>query len=362
MSDLAKHSPQFCLTVPHHHSLSAFASAYLFVAPHIETEFDVSREYVIAGFVVYVAMWGFGPLVWAPLSSNIGRKPVYIFSSAAWTLCNIGCVRAPGIKTLIACRFLSGLLGSGCLCNGSGSNADMFVGHARTRAIALYIGMVYLGPVIGPIFGGAVSTYAPTVPNAGWRWIFYGAIIGGVVVTIGHCLIMETNHNIRLRTRVRTLRNEQERQITKKEKSLGESRIGRRGPIPVHFTTEEDCFGASLSTIMRGVVVGAARMLFEEPIILFISLWQTTVSAVVYLFFEGFNIVFAEGHGFTPFQTGLCFIGVGVGMLSACAWACTGDLKLWDLRVVKHNGDPTPEMRVPQGLAGAVMTVVGLFW
>ncbi|CAO1631017.1 unnamed protein product [Parajaminaea phylloscopi] len=343
--------------------VSAFASAYLFVAPGIQEEFGVSREHVIAGFVVYVAMWGFGPLVWAPLSATVGRKPVYIFSSAAWTLCNVGCARAPNMSVLIACRFLSGILGSGCLCNGSGSNADMFLGHARTRAIALYMGMVYLGPVVGPLVGGSVTRYAPATPNGGWRWIFYGGIIAGSIITVLHCIIMETNHNVRLRSRVKRLNRDERRTALEHDRTCGESgsAVGKEKQRP-RYTTEDDRFGLSLSDKFVGVIAGAARMLFEEPIILFISLWQTTVTAVVYLFFEGFDVVFAEGHGFNSFQTGLCFVGVGIGMSCACVWACTGDLKLWNRRVARHDGRSEPEMRVPQGLAGAVLTVIGLFW
>lgn len=345
----------YCIFVP----FSAFASAYLFVATNIESDFNTSRELVITGFVCYVLMWGPGPLIWAPLSNSIGRKPVYIFSVASWTLLNVGCARAPGINTLIGCRLLSGFLGSGCLCNGSGSSTDMWTGHARTKAVTLYSFVVFLGPVAGPLAGGAVSTYASPSPDGGWRWIFYAGIAAGTVVTIMHCLVIETNHNIRLRRRVRKLNKEQAKQERTDEKV---ARASTQQEQPLHYVTEEDRFGSSLTKKIANVSLSAVKMIVEEPIILFISLWQTTVMAVLYLFFEAYPVVFGEGHGFSAFQTGLCFLGVGVGMISACLWGITGELKLWERRLAKNHGESKPEMRVPQGLAGAVLTVIGLFW
>lgn len=127
--------------------ISCFASAYLFVSPDIEVAFGASHEVVIVGFVTYVVMWGPGPLLWAPLSSTIGRKPVYVGAVALWTLFNIGCARAQSIGVLIGCRLLAGFFGSGCLCNGGASSTDMYKDHARIKATTSYSFVVFLGPV-----------------------------------------------------------------------------------------------------------------------------------------------------------------------------------------------------------------------
>lgn len=341
--------------------ISCFASAYLFVSPDIEESLAASRELVIVGFVTYVIMWGPGPLLWAPLSSSIGRKPVYIGAVALWTIFNIGCARAQTIGTLIGCRLLAGFFGSGCLCNGGGSNTDMFHGRSRIKATTQYSFVVFLGPVFGPLIGGAVQQYAPKSADGGWRWVFYAGIAAGTVVTIMHCLVIETNHNVRLRKRVKQLQKAQrdQEQAASGGKGMEEGSIAAPH---VHYTTEADEHGLTISKQVLQVSGSAARMIVEEPIILFISLWQTTVMAVLYLFFEAYPVVFGQGHGFDSFQTGLTFFGVGCGMTAACIWGVTGELRLWERRVEKAGGEAKPEMRVPQGLAGAVFTVVGLFW
>lgn len=346
---------------------SAFASAYLFVAPDIEEAFQACSLLVITGFVVYVVTWGFGPLLWAPLSSTIGRKPVYLFGTISWTLFNIGCARASNLNTVIVCRMFSGLLGSSCLCNGSGSNSEMWTGHARTRTVTLYSCTVFLGPVCGPLVGGAIQTYAPMMSkNGGWRWLFYAGIIAGVVITVMHALVMETNHNILLRRRVKKLNKELEKtrkeQETQQRDNSGSTNQRTKDAELLWYTTEPDLHQAPLVGKITRVTLSALRMIVEEPIILFISTWQTLVMAILYLFFEAYVVVFQEGHGFDAFQTGLCFLGVGSGMFLTCAWGVTFEIKLFEKRVAKEGSKAKPEMRVPLGLAGSILTVVGLFW
>lgn len=326
--------------------VSAFGSAYLFITPDLELVFHSSQPLVITGFVVYVVGWGPGPLIWAPLSDSIGRKPVYIGSVLLWTAFNVGCARAQNISTMIICRFFAGFFGCACMTNGGGTNTDIWTGLSIARAIGLYSAVVFLGPIIGPVIGGAIEIYSPSATasdNGGWRWLFYAAVASGAVSTVFYVFLPETHANVRLRPRVQAMR--------KKDPDNAAA-----------YTTEADKAGLKLPAKMAKVAGSAVKMLQSEPIIIFVSLWQTTAMAIIYLFFDAFPVVFGIGHGMNAFQTGLTFIGCGVGMLAACFWSLTFDLKRWILRVQKAKGVVSPEMRLPQGLMGAFLTVIGLFW
>jgi MFS family permease len=269
---------------------------------------------------------------------------VYIGSSLLWTVFNIGCARAQNIETLLVCRFFAGFFGCACLTNGGGSSVDIFEGLAVLRGTVVYSAIVFLGPVLGPIIGGAVAQYSPSTSladNGGFRWLFYAAVAAGALVTILHCFCMETHHNTRLRRRVAVLRKAHPDQP---------------------WTTMADSAGLSVTRKVLATTSAAAKMLIEEPIIILISVWQTTIMAIIYLFFESFAVIFGLGHGFDSFQVGLSFLGVGVGMLLACLWAITGEPYFWMKRVNRTGGEWKPELRIPMGLAGACLTVVGLFW
>lgn len=124
---------------------SAFGSAYLFIVPTLSQAFACDVGTATAGFVIYILAWGPGPLLWAPLSESIGRKPVYVGSALLWTLFNLGCAKAQSIAVMIICRFLAGLFGCACLTNGGGTNLDIWRGVAISRAIALYSAVLFLG-------------------------------------------------------------------------------------------------------------------------------------------------------------------------------------------------------------------------
>ena len=227
-------------------TFSSFGSAYLFISPDLQEAFGASQTVVTTGFVVYVIGWGPGPLIWAPLAESIGRKPVYIGSALAWTCFNIGCARAQSIATMIICRFFAGFFGCACLTNGGGTNTDIFAGIAIARSIALYSAIVFLGPVLGPIIGGAIQTYAPSVADLGsgepgWRWLFYAAIMSGAVSTLLYIISPETLLNKRLQSRVKECK--------------------QRDPLHAPlYATEADRQGLSAVAKMINVAGGAINM------------------------------------------------------------------------------------------------------
>lgn len=53
-----------------------------------------------------------GPLLFAPLSEMFGRAPIIQVTLFLFVVSNIGCALAPNIQTLLAFRFIGGLLGA----------------------------------------------------------------------------------------------------------------------------------------------------------------------------------------------------------------------------------------------------------
>ena len=81
---------------------------------------------------------------------------------------------------------------------------------------------------------------------------------------------------------------------------------------------------------------------------------------ILYLAFQAFLIIFEDLHSFTPAQTGLAFLGIGVGMLLALASQPYWNT-LFARQSVKHNGNPPPEVRLIVAKVGAILAPLGDF-
>lgn len=120
----------------------------------IAAEFNTSVEVANLTTAVFLLGYVFGPLLWAPGSELIGRRPVFIITSIACTLFFIGPALAQNIQTLLVTRFFGGLFASAPLTNSGGTLNDIWNIVARGNAVSVFIAMVFLGPVCGPIVGG----------------------------------------------------------------------------------------------------------------------------------------------------------------------------------------------------------------
>jgi DHA1 family multidrug resistance protein-like MFS transporter len=83
----------------------------------VTKEFEISRVVATLGLTLFVAGYGLGPLIWAPMSEvpQIGRNPVYILTLAVFVALQVPVALAGNLGTLFAFRFLTGFFGSPAL-------------------------------------------------------------------------------------------------------------------------------------------------------------------------------------------------------------------------------------------------------
>lgn len=78
----------------------------------IAADLRTDEQSVIATTTGFVVTLGLGPLVWAPLSEDFGRRTLYVACFAVFTVLQVVSALSPGIRTLIAVRTVSGFFGS----------------------------------------------------------------------------------------------------------------------------------------------------------------------------------------------------------------------------------------------------------
>ena len=80
-------------------------------------EFSFSTEIATLTIALFVAGYCVGPLLWGPLSEQLGRKPVFVLSFFVYTAFQVGSALAPNTASILVFRFLGGTFAAAPLAN-----------------------------------------------------------------------------------------------------------------------------------------------------------------------------------------------------------------------------------------------------
>ncbi|TFK69525.1 vacuolar DHA amino acid exporter, partial [Pluteus cervinus] len=123
---------------------------------------------------VFILVQGLLPLLWSAVSEIKGRKLVYISSLGLSVVGSIVVATSRTMPLVIGFRALQAAGLSAVMAIGAASLADIFDPVERGTKMGIYYIAPQLGPAIGPIFGGVLTT------AFNWRAIFWFlAIVGG---------------------------------------------------------------------------------------------------------------------------------------------------------------------------------------
>ena len=151
-----------------------------YVAPAIIQDWHIP-SYVL-GSVFAAGNFGvlIGSLAFTMVADKIGRRPVLITATLAFSLLTLLTARAASPDQLLMCRLAAGLA-LGCIM----PNVVALVGeYSPSRIKVKMMSYVMIGFVSGAAFGGFISAWL--IPRFGWKSVFY---FGGIV-PIGIALLM----------------------------------------------------------------------------------------------------------------------------------------------------------------------------
>lgn len=132
-----------------------------------------------------------------------------------------------------------------------------------------------------------------------------------------------------------------------------------------------------LKFILTITVTRPIHMLLTEPIVAFLAVYTAFNFGVLFIFFNAFPIVFESPfpeiqiYHFSTGQTGLVFVGIGVGILLAGFTFIILDRIFYQreakLQITQHGKDPRslllpPEKRVLPAIIGSICLPISLFW
>lgn len=316
-------------------SVALASSAYSGAVDSIQAQFQPSKQIIITlGVSLFVLGFAFGPLFWAPFSEVVGRRNLFIFTYAVFTLWQAVSIASPNIESLLVFRFLAGFFGSSPLVNTGGTLADMFAAKERGLAMAIFASAPFLGPALGPITGGFLGE------TSGWKWVIaFLAIFAAVITVVGAVTMPETYAPVLLRWRAQKL-----------EEATGK-----------HYICKLDKGrDLRLKTQFKTALGRPWLLLFYEPIVMILSIYIAIIYGILYSLFGAFPIVFQRLRGWSPGIGGLAFLGVLVGMLFAIAYIIFFENPRYIRIVDKNNGIAPPEARLVPAMIGSVSIVIGL--
>ena len=124
---------------------------------------DTGLEWVVTGYLLSLA-------VWIPASGwvgdRIGTKRVFLFALGMFTLGSTLCGLSWSIGSLIAFRVVQGVGGGMLVPVGTAMLYRAYPPNERARASSMLSIPSVLGPALGPVLGGVITTHTT------WRFIF----------------------------------------------------------------------------------------------------------------------------------------------------------------------------------------------
>lgn len=244
----------------------------------IAEHFDITdRIHLILLNSLYMVGYVLGPLLFGPLSEYIGRKPVLIGTLLGYLVFMLACSGAPNYPALLVFRLLCGINAAAPTAVITGLYADIFDDPShRGTAMALYMTVTTMGPVLGPIISGFSS-------EASWRWPFW---VAAMITAPGLPFVLTLPE-----TFAPVLRNREVKRRMKSEDNATEDDMAEIHPFNV-----------------RKIFLRPMTLLVTEPLLLSTSLYLALAYAVFYLMFQAYPIIFQDFYGLAPGPAGLLFL------------------------------------------------------
>jgi EmrB/QacA subfamily drug resistance transporter len=128
---------------------------------------NTDLQWVIGGYALAL---GSGLILGGRLGDRFGRRNMFLFGLAGFTIASVLCAAAPAVLALIVLRFIQGFLGAMLLPQGFGLIRESFPPQEFGKAFAAYGPAFGLGGILGPVIGGFIIQ--ANIFDLGWRAVF----------------------------------------------------------------------------------------------------------------------------------------------------------------------------------------------
>ncbi|KAJ6621614.1 MFS general substrate transporter [Mycena sp. CBHHK59/15] len=308
------------------------------IAIQLIEAYHLSEEVATLAISLFVAGYCVGPLLWGPLSEQYGRRPIFIYPFIVYTGFQVGAALAKNGASILVFRFLGGVFAAAPLTNSGAIISDIWDSNTRGKALAMFTLAPFAGPSLGPTVAGFIAT-----AGVDFRWAFWVlAIFAGCCSVLTAVTLPETYEPILL-----------VRKAEEKRKETGD---------PLFYAPmEKNKF--SFMQRVEHVLARPFKILFQEPMLLALTMYMSFVYGCLYLLFEAYPVVFTEGHHLNAGLSGLTFLPIMFGGATAVTISVLVFNPRYEreaTRLAPHA--VPPEFRLEMSLFAAPLYVVAFFW
>ncbi|PHH77050.1 hypothetical protein CDD83_4174 [Cordyceps sp. RAO-2017] len=141
------------------------------LSAHFGVTSELQRSLPVA---VFLAGYIVGPVVVAPLSESLGRRPIFLAAFGLHTAFTLGCALAPGWAALRAFRLVLGCAAAAPQTVSGGLFCDLYRDLGPRGLAVTLLGLTSnVGPLVGPVVAGFTSARPP----GAWRWQFWRVLL-----------------------------------------------------------------------------------------------------------------------------------------------------------------------------------------
>ncbi|KAL2825073.1 major facilitator superfamily domain-containing protein [Aspergillus cavernicola] len=316
------------------------SNATLFIADEFAIESQAEKALPMSCYLIGHRIAG--PLLWAPLSEQRGRRSITIGTFSLFGIFTMACAVAPTWPAFLVFRTLTGIFASGPIAVVTGILADKYQGHrTRGQAVAVYMVVTAFGPLLGPIISGFVS------PSLGWRWPFWIALII-IAATFVPLLTLPETHAAVLRS---------------------QDRPPHKTPHPGLNPQQEE---PNRKEFITTVLFRPLHMLIFEPIVTATSTYLALCYSIFYMSFQAYPLIFTDIYSLSPGLCGLTYRPIGLGCIITLPifWAYDeffahqepNRIRTCCLLKDNNNNNREEYIRLPIACLGGPLFAISLFW
>ncbi|OAX40731.1 vacuolar DHA amino acid exporter [Rhizopogon vinicolor AM-OR11-026] len=343
----------------------------------IEQQLDASSGEISLSLSLFILVQGNFPVIWSAISEIKGRKLVYLFSVALFTLGSAIVAVSRTIGLVIGMRILQGAGSSAVIAIGAATLADIYEPHQRGTMMGVYYSAPLLGPSLGPIIGGGLTQ------GLGWRAVFWFLVVwGGVIILAFLFLFKDTFRKERsmiyqnvLKKRVREQRSSEAKdksrnlKVTEKGSQDGENQMNSKD-VEAQRTAQRTVIPAS---VIKEVKLSISDV---NPFPPYITILSRKHNIAIFLssgllFAFSFSIAYTCArtlsmyYNYDALTTGLVLLAYGIGSVTGSILGGRWSDRTLSRLKAANGGISFPEMRLESTKVAMIwlpLSVIGYAW